>query len=558
MPLRNIADEVIETDVLVLGGGLSGKFAAIAASDGGAKVTLFEKSTLRRGGPWAGFDHTQAGIDPGEVLTKGHPDSTHDPSLGNECLVRPGLRERFAREVRDRVLDLERFGVPVRWPNGEYYFLHKTGQILFRGADLGIKLTEQVHMRKVNVLERTISTGLLTKNGAVVGATGVNVRNGKFIAVNAKATIIASGTASNGHSIAYDVGAELVNMEFGRASSSSDNKSTPFFSTSEPLVFSAGGFVINAGDPFVNAKGEQAYEKWAKKVAREAGPNVRHLAVLKEYELGNGPVYVDLTDQPEDVQKEGIIGLMNERPIVYKFNVQRGIDYKTTLFESNRPMTSVIRRGGFPLRGLGGVLMDEECKTSVKGLYVAGDVSGGGSGGDTGAFVHGHRAGKYAAEYVNTVKKPTIDEGQVKAEKERVLAPMERKNGVKGLEMVDMVMMIVGDYLANPKSEGVLLRGLERLEVVRERDVPLLWATNPHELMHTVSARNMIPSAELCMKASIMRKESRLILCHERIEYPEKDDKNWAKAIVVTKDLSTGETKLEPRILKAEKYDWRD
>ena len=559
MSLQNIVDEVIETDILVLGGGLSGKFAAIAASASGAKVTLFEKSTLRRGGPWAGLDHIPHVANP-EIGMVSVEELVKAGTLGVECLVRPGLMERFARETWDRVLDLERFGVPVRWPNGKYYVLrwdsgYQTfpygpfpGMIFYRGADLGIKLTEQVHKRRVNVLERTISTRLLTKNGTVVGATGVNVRNGKFIAVKAKATIIASGSAPEGHFIAYGVGAELVNMEFSRGGGETGR--------SEPVTFSAGGFIIgHGGTPYVNAKGERAFEKWAN-VIRETGRTVRPLTVMKEYELGNGPIFLDLTDQPEHIHKEAIVALMNERPIVYKFNVQRGIDYKTALFEQGCP----IRRGGFPYQGLGGVLMDEECKTSVKGLYVAGDVQGGTCmwGGATGAFVHGHRAGKCAAEYVKKVKKLAIDEGQVKAEKERVLAPMERKNGVKGLEIVNMVIMIVGDYLANPRSEGVLLRGLERLEVVRERDVPLLWATNPHDLMHTVRARNIIPIAEVCMKSATMRKESRMITLHQRIEYPETDDKNWAKPIVVTRNLRTGETKLEPRVLKAEKYYWRD
>jgi len=561
MTLQNEANEVIKTDVLVLGGGLSGKFAAIAASDGGAKVTLFEKSTLRRAGPYAGLDHIPHVANP-KVGLVSVEELTKAGTMGIEPLVRPGLMERFARETWDRVLDLERFGIPVRWPDGKYYVLrwdsgYQTfpygpfpGMIFYRGADLGIKLTEQVHKRGVNVLERTISTGLLTnKNGAVVGAIGVNVRTGKFITVKAKATIIASGSAPQGHSIAYDVGAELVNMEFSRGGGGGDGRG-------EPLTFSAGGFIIgHGGTPYVNVKGEKAFEKWAN-IIRESGRTVRPLTVMKEYELGNGPVYVDLTDQPENVHKEAIVALMNERPICWKFNVQRGIDYKTTLFEQGRSS----RRGGFPYQGLGGVLMDEECRTSVKGLYIAGDVQGGVCmwGGATGAFVHGHRAGKYAAEYVNMVKEPTIDERQVKAKKKRALAPMERKNGIKGKEMLNMVMSLVGDYLANPRSEGVLLRGLERLEVVRERDVPLLWATNPHELMHTVNAQNIIPIAEVCMKAAIMRKESRMITLHQRIEYPKTDDKNWAKPIIVKKDLTTGETKLEPTVLKAEKYDWRD
>ena len=85
-----------------------------------------------------------------------------------------------------------------------------------------------------------------------------------------------------------------------------------------------------------------------------------------------------------------------------------------------------------------------------------------------------------------------------------------------------------------------------------------VFCTNPHELMHTVCARNIIPIAEVCMKAAMMRKESRMVTLHQRIEYPETDDKNWAKPIIVKKDLTTGKTRLEPRVLKAEKYGWRD
>jgi len=557
MTSRNIADEVIETDVLVLGGGLSGKFAAIAASDGGAKVTMFERSTLRRGGPYAGLDHIPHVANP-EVGLVSVEELTKAGTMGIECLVRPGLMERFASETWERVLDLEKFGIPVRWPNGEYYILrwdsgYQTfpygpfpAMIFYRGADLGIKLEAQVRKRKVDVLERTISTKLLTQDGTVTGATGINVRNGRFIIVKAKATIIASGSAPEGHAIAYDAGAELVNMEFSRGGGQG--------ARSEPLTFSAGGYIIgHGGTPYVNAKGERVFEKWAE-VIRETGRTLRPLATLKEYELGNGPVYTDLTDQPEHVQKEGIVALMNERPIVYKFNQQRGIDYKTTLFENSRP----TRRGGFPYQGLGGVLMDEECKTSVKGLYIAGDVQGGVCmwGGATGAFVHGHRAGRYAAEYVKTAEAPSVNDEQVKSEREIVMAPAERNTGVKGLETVNMVMMIVGDYLANPRSEGMLLRGLERLEVVRERDVTLLWATNPHELMHTVRARNIIPTAEVCMKAAIERKESRMITLHERIEYPKTDDKNWCKVIVARKDPKTGDLTLTPQALQATKYDW--
>ena len=101
------------------------------------------------------------------------------------------------------------------------------------------------------------------------------------------------------------------------------------------------------------------------------------------------------------------------------------------------------------------------------------------------------------------------------------------------------------------------MRGLERLDVVRDRDVPLLCAQNPHELMHTVHARNIIVSAEITMKAALMRKESRMITLHERLDYPKQDDENWAKPIVVKKDLTSGETKLEPKVLKADKY-WED
>jgi succinate dehydrogenase/fumarate reductase flavoprotein subunit len=557
MNTKVIADEIIETDVLVIGGGLSGKFAAIAASDGGASVTLSEKSTLRRGGPYAGLDHIPHVANP-EVGLVSVEDLTKAGIQGVEALIRPGLMERFARETWESVLNLEKFGIPVKWPNGKYMVLrwdsgYQTfpygpfpAMLFYRGADLGIKLEAQVRKRGAKVLERTIATSLLTNNGKVVGATLLNVRNGKFIAVKAKATIIASGRASGGHVMAYNAGAELVNMEFSRGGGAGR----------EPLTFSAGGFIIgHAGTPYINAKGEKVFDKWAA-VIRETGRTLRPLTLLKEYAAGNGPIYLDLTNQPEHVHKEAIIALMNERPICYKFNRQRGIDYKTTIFE--QPPSS--RRGGFPYEGLGGVLIDEECKSSVTGLYIGGDAQGGVCmwGGATGAFVHGQRSGKYASEYVKTAGEPAMDSEQVMEERERVLAPTKRSGGVSGLEMKNMVLTIIGDYLANPRSEGTLLRGIERAEVIGERDAPSLWARNPHELMHTVNARNLIPVAKIMMKTAIMRKESRMITLHERIEYPKPDEKNWAKSIIVQKDLITGEAKLEPKILQAEKYNWRD
>jgi len=557
MNLQDITDETIETDVLVIGGGLSGKFAAIAASDGGASVTICEKSTLRRGGPYAGLDHIPHLANP-EVGLVSVEELTKAGILGIEALIRPGLMERYARESWGSVLNLEKFGVPVKWPNGEYMVLRWDSgyqswpygpfpaMLFYRGADLGIKLEAQVRKGEAKVLERTIATSLLTNDGNVVGATLLNVRNGKFIVVKAKATIIASGRDSGGHTMAYNVGAELVNMEFSRGGGGGR----------EPLTFSAGGFIIgHAGTPYINSKGEKVFDKWAD-VIRETGRTLRPLTLLKEYAAGNGPIHLDLTTQPEHVQKEAIIALMNERPICYKINTQRGIDYKTTLFEQS-PSS---RRGGFPYEGLGGVLIDEECRSSVKGLYISGDTQGGVQmwGGATGAFVHGHRSGRYAAEYVKTAGEPTLDSNQVMEERERVLAPTKRSDGVKGLEMANMAMTIIGDYLANPRSEGTLLRGIERIEVIGERDTPLLWARNPHELMHTMRAKNLIPIAKIMMRAAIMRKESRMITLHERIEYPKPDDKNWAKPIIVKKDMNTGEAKLEAKVLQAEKYNWRD
>ena len=304
MSWKDIADEAIETDVLVIGGGLAGKFAAIAASDGGASVALFEKSTLRRGGPWAGLDHIPHVANP-EVGLVSVEELTKAGIMGIECLIKPGLMERFARETWDRVLDLEEFGIPVRWPNGKYYVLrwdsgYQTfpygpfpGMLFYRGADLGIKLEAQVRKRGVKVFERTIGTNLLTQDGLVVGATGLNVRNGKFIVVKAKATILASGSVGDGHAMGYDVGAELVNMEFTRGGGDT--------ARTEPITFSAGGFIIgHGGTPYVNAKGEKVFDHYAA-IIRETGRTLRPLTVLKEYNAGNGPIYVDLTDQPEHV-----------------------------------------------------------------------------------------------------------------------------------------------------------------------------------------------------------------------------------------------------------------
>jgi succinate dehydrogenase/fumarate reductase flavoprotein subunit len=220
----------------------------------------------------------------------------------------------------------------------------------------------------------------------------------------------------------------------------------------------------------------------------------------------------------------------NERPSRGRFHDRRGTDYREKMVEMH-----ISEIGLCSGHSASGVWVNEHAQTTVPGLYAAGDLACVPHNYMLGAFVYGAIAGEDAAEYCASTDRPEIDAEQVARERDRVLAPLGRTDGITPYQMEYKLRRMVNDYLQPPKITTKMEIGLKRFEEIRE-DTRYLCAKDPHELMRTMEVHSILDCAEMAARASLFRQESRWGLYHYRIDYPEMDQDHWFVHAQVKKD----------------------
>lgn len=447
----------------------------------------------------------------------------------------------------------------------------------------------------VEVYNRIVITSLLTEGGKqgtkVVGATGVNTRTGEFYVFKSKATIIATGgvgrlwsfapelTASGsmgdlnsagvGHAIGWDAGAEFVLMEqtgpgwmygFGYAPYSMANTSNTYHGA--PIVDANGKEV-----PWVDINGRQlktVLERFLPSPGQkfQLGIGIGLYYYLKEYVLNDLvrdlperilkgeftlPLYADLTRLPEP-ERRVIFGMMvgNEgktRIPIYDTYTKAGFDPDKDMLQAPVMLPEAYRISNFwsgmsppYLRSSagGGLLVDWDLRTSLEGLYAAGGASlfGGGCHGES--HTTGRYTGRKAAAYARTAPEPAVDRKQIKAGKARAYAPLQQnKDGIGWKEVNYAIARIMQDYCGQYKNELTLNLGLRLLRELRETELAVAYASNPHELGRLLECFSLITVGEMTMNASLARKASSVYLDFYRLDYPELDPPEWQKLLPI-------------------------
>ena len=535
MTLEQIADKVVETDVLVIGGGIAGCPVAAKAKEHGLNVTLVEKSrTDRSGSAGQGIDHygifPREGVTPLELVR--HWMHALNFANGEGRWADPNIMFRYYDNGFWTLEELEKLGIPMKWDDGQYYWMPHRGP----GMDpmvahkLGLRvhwqnvkplMAKAVRKRGVNVLERTMVVDLLTNKGKVVGATAVNTRTGEFTVIKAKAVVIATGlfarcyepetplfwkykfryhwcpatVSGDGWAVACRAGAELASMEITGWG----------FRIRDDLNISFGNFPINDGLPSqpLNWKGEEiSYGVWQ---------SASGYAELERKSLA--PIYHSLEHLPDDYHKRMEVAYVDERLVSFKVAEDRGFNPRTHWYElmPNKPHNLV---------NVAGINTNEDLKASLKGLYAIGDCVAGlhscGEAAFTGFFV-----GDNIHTFVSEAEEPVVDEAQVESQKQAALAPLSVKDGTEPMELECAIRYICERYVGQFKSEGKLREGQRRLSSLRKVFLPKLIAKNPHYLMRCLEVRNIMDLAELHLNACLERKETRG--AHIRLDYPERD-----------------------------------
>jgi len=526
MALEQIADKVVETDVLVIGGGIAGCPAAAKAAENGLKVTLAEKAKTDRSGSAAiGIDHYNGayprGMTPQQWVER-QANMAGNAFYGGGPYSDPSRVYRMYANGLWAIEELEKLGVTMRWTDGELrpiQFSYGVPCIRVHWMNVKPEMAAGVRKRGVNVLERTMIADLLTNNGTVVGATAIDTRTGEFIVIKAKATVIATAACSrlynpetpvpgkykmryhwcpasvsgDGWAMAYRVGAELTNMEHaGRG-----------YRMRDDLVLSQG----NTGNEGVSAK----RVTWDGEEIVRRGGQARQAEIARQGR--NDPMYTSLEHLPDDFHKRIEVAYVDERLVSFKVAEERGFNPKTHWYEAmeERPNQLHVPPG---------IWSDADFKTSVKGLWAIGDCVAG-CHDVANAATSGFLFGDSVKDVISETAEPVVDESQVESLKKTALAPLSVKDGTNPIELECAIRYICTRYIGVSKAEGKMREGLRRLSSLRREFLPKLAGKNPHYLMRALEVRNILDVAEIHLRASLERKETRGMQI--RLDYPEPD-----------------------------------
>ncbi|MFC1903049.1 FAD-binding protein [Chloroflexota bacterium] len=530
-----MSKKMIETDLLVIGGGLAGTFAAIKAKEASTgRVTLVSKGKLGKDGistfaagvwPMSFFpeeDDRDAWISR-HVFT-----DTFGGGLYDEEWLNINLDESY-----DRMLDMEKWGVEwEKTPDGKFERIEAKWKLLkcmFHGPQMMEAMTKRVMSSSIEVVSHTMVTDLLNENGKsgerVIGAVGFDVRAGEFKVFKSRATILAAGACGfkgrfGGHkfqtgeayAMAYRAGALLGGFELGEIL----HQTCTDFDTQGMNMF------IGLGGKFVNARGERFLLEYEPELEDHATMGRISESSAMEVRGGRGPIYLDMTHfTPEDVKKLKVV-----LPLPCKMLERAGVivgDKIVKKMEWAAAFYGTIAAGG-------GVAVNTKCESSLQGLYSCGDAMA-----RTQSFralscaaVSGARAGKFAAEYAKESEEPTIDEEQVEGLKKLTFAPLERGNGIDPDHIIIGLQETLIPYEVTVISRGDRLeKAIEAMERIRDEEVPLLYASDPHYLRLANEAKSMVLVAEMYLRSRLLRKESRDSCLRE--DYPYTDNINWLK-----------------------------
>ncbi|MCB7128215.1 MAG: FAD-binding protein, partial [Candidatus Brocadiales bacterium] len=318
----------IETDILIIGGGAAGCFAAVEARtlEPAVRCLIMEKAHIDRSGCLAmGLNSINAYLHPGQS-----PESYVD-YVKKEFMdvVREDLVLSIAEGLNDVVRKVEEWGLPIEKDDEGRYIPRGRRGVRVQGERLKPILAEAVRRSGAEVLNRVAATNLIVSGGRVVGAFGLGVRDGRLYVVKAKGVIVAAGGASGiyrsvndgcgrhliwycpwnvgtGYAVGIRAGAEMTSFENRFIALRVKDVQAP-----------TGTLALGAGARQINARGEAYLDKYDEgHPVRKSSTYFRLFATMRENAAGRGPCYLDLGHLGKGSKEEGRfkVDLLNMSP----------------------------------------------------------------------------------------------------------------------------------------------------------------------------------------------------------------------------------------------------
>ncbi len=564
--LNEVKTEHVECDLLIVGGGNAGCFAAYEAKkvDPDIKVVIMEKANIKRSGACAaGMDAINTYIPTWDGKTPEDLVRWSRSQVGGGPL-REDLALSNAKELNECVENLEEWGLPILRDEDDMPSYRGAWDISIHGEQLKPIMAEKA-MESAEIYNRVVATSLIMDGDRCAGAMGFGVRDGKFYVFKAKATIVSTGgacglyksytsdgTASHqqtwmcpfnvgtGYAIGLRKGAEFTSMEQRWVAARTKDYCGPVDTVSV-------GFKAR----MMNAKGEYFLEtRYAEQGGDKAPRYIRANAPMEEWREGRGPTYIDTTNMDEKSCHDMLTDYLNERPSFVLYLAANAINPTEQPIEVYGSDPYIV--GGHTGSGY---WVDIERMTTVPGLFAAGETAGGNPNKFVGGCAaEGKLATRGAIKFIKDKGDVNLDESQVEAEKERVFSPLFKDEDFDGLtpeEVKERLQRLMDEYAGGTSqfyrvNEQQLDYALKHIEMLRKHE-PLMMARSLHELMHVHEVIDRIDVAEIVCHHLKGRKETRWQGWQTRTDYPERDDEAFNCFVESRKNPETGEVEVFTR-----------
>ena len=534
---------MLEHDVLVVGAGLAGMRAALAAHQSGANVAIISKVHPVR----SHSNAAQGGIN-AALTDRGDnwEDHAFDTIKGSDYLGDQDAIEYMCTEAGPELIDLEHMGVifnrddegrlGTRAFGGQqrartFFVADFTGQAILH------VLYEQLMKADVRVYEEWFVLELIVEEGECCGVIAMEIATGSVFVIRAKSVILCTGglgrlfepstnaliVTGDGIALAYQVGAPVMDMEMVQY---------------HPTTLKGSGVLITEGARgegahLLNKDGERFMQRYAPNMMELASRDVVSRSEQTEIDEGrdiDGCVLLDCRHLGEDLIAERLSQIL-----------EIGMDFAGV----------DIRKEPIPIQPgmhyiMGGIKTDMDGRTIVPGLYAAGEcanvsVHGGnrlGANSLLDTVVFGHRSGRHAADWANGKPYRDLNVDDYVDGKEKEFSDLfsrqtdERWSQIR-LDLGKAMDRYMGVYRDEEGMQSLLamLPGFrERFAQASLQDKGRVFNT---DLIFTLELGFMLDCAESIILGGIERKESRG--AHSRTDYPNRDDENWLKHVLVTR-----------------------
>jgi len=544
---------VIETDVLIVGGGGAAARAAIAVDSMGVRTLMIVKGVFG----YSGCTPIAMG---GLAATLGHEGSSDnwevhftDTCIGGGMLNNQKLVEILCKNAGDRFRELESYGSIFDRNDSKGYFQRQLGGHTYArtcisgdrtGGEMMRGLHWEVLRRNIKVINDCMAIRLLTENGRVIGCVAYDMRKGQFQIYKAGAVILACGGSGqvfkyciaprgkvgDSNRMALEAGAELIDMEVFQ-----------FHPTSYKTPESLAGLLIteavrSEGGRLYNNLGERFMERYNPKQLELACRDFTSRCIYFEVQEGRGTkeggVYLSMTHIPPGIIEERLNTVLM-RGLNDDIDIRKEplIVYPSSHYQD------------------GGIRVDTNWEsTTVKNLYACGESAGGVQGGNRlgsnslpDLLVSGKIAGEAAAGIIVSNNKFTVNDANFNEELRKAEDYIEDVTGsgndINPISIRNEIKELTWDYVGIARNEEKLLYALQTLDSIKRNRMPRTGnrpGTYNNNFIEAMDVRSMIVSVEVMARAALMRTESR---CgHFREDYP-LPDKNWTTNIVIRRGI---------------------